>query len=61
VGGGLRRQGLRVGWERVGSGDLFHAYKGWVIAELFGYRGLLGWLIRFWLMVFGSAWVVMQE
>jgi hypothetical protein len=23
VGGGLRGQGLKVGWERVGSGDLF--------------------------------------
>jgi hypothetical protein len=44
VGGGLRVQGLRV---VVGSDDLFYACKGWVIAELFGYRGLLGWLIRF--------------
>jgi hypothetical protein len=54
VEGGLRGQGLRVG-----SGDLFYACKGWVIAELFGYRGLPAWLIRFWLMVFGSAWVAM--
>jgi hypothetical protein len=38
VEGGLQGQGLRV----VGSGDLFDACKGLVIAGLFGYRGLLG-------------------